>query len=136
MLPWCEAVPHMNKYSNMLRISGYDAKYRALVIKGAINRMKEVRQKVKNGVWASQYRDRSEINKNKIEKGGNSSATWFLKWETTATITCTATPGSILKKEIEKKINNSNQADKGRTMVVDDGGLTTSNIGSQSERPI
>ena len=42
-LPWTEVIPHMNAFSNMLRISGYNAFYRYQVINGAITRMQQVR---------------------------------------------------------------------------------------------
>ena len=42
-LKWEEAIPHMNTFSSMLRISLFRRDYRRHVIGGAIERMKEVR---------------------------------------------------------------------------------------------
>ena len=60
-LEWDEAIPHMNVFSNMLRISGCSKDYRKHVISGAIDRMREVRCMVSNGDWESQYRNRETI---------------------------------------------------------------------------
>ena len=95
-LPFSEAIPHMDLFSNMLWISGYSHEYRYNLIKGAIERMKTVREKVASKEWMSQYRDRNAIMDAKMAKGGNSSATWFLKDDVTSTLTVTATPGSEL----------------------------------------
>ena len=61
--------------------------------------------------------------KTKVDKGGNYSSTWFLKGEITSTVTCTATPGSELQKLIKTGISEEKQADGGKTLVLEDGGL-------------
>ena len=61
LLPWTEAVPHMEEFGNMLRISGYSEAYRYNIIRGAISRMKDIRNKVKTKEWPSQYRERKAI---------------------------------------------------------------------------
>ena len=113
----------MNTFSNMLRISGYSMQYRKHAIGGAISRMKEVRRLVEVGTWSSQYRDRKTILDTKEQKGGNTPGTWFLKGETTTTIVCTATPDSSLQTQIKKALESGEQADGGRTLVLEDGGL-------------
>ena len=122
-LPFSEAIPHMEEFANMLRISGYSSQYRYNVIKGAIERMKEVRRKVASGEWRSQYRDRATIMAAKSAKGGNSASTWFLKGDVTSTLTITATPGSELQGAVKKALEKVPQADGGRTMVLEDGGV-------------
>ena len=121
-LPWSEAIPHMEEFGNMLRISGYSQEYRHNIIKGAVDRMKEVRAKVARGEWTSQYRDREAIVSAKEARGGFSKGTWFLKGETTTTLTCAATPGSILQDHIKTTLKAGTQADGGQTMVLEDGG--------------
>ena len=111
----------MDAFSNMLRLSGYSQSYRLNTIKGAIERMVEVRENVRTGIWKSQYRSRDEIYKAKQLKGGNSAATWFLKGDTTGTVTCCATPNSELQKLIKDNLNTEKQADGGKTMVLEDG---------------
>ena len=133
-LQWDEAIPHMNIFSNMLRISGYSMEYRRHAIGGAIKRMKEVRRLVETGTWASQYRDRKTILETKEQKGGNTPGTWFLKGETTSTIVCTATPDSSLQSHIRRSLATSDQADGGRTLVLEDGGLPVT-IGLKKRDP-
>ena len=82
-----------------------------------------MRKNVANGMWTSRYRDRDAIMKAKLEKGGNSAATWFLKGETTCTTTSMATPGSALLSEIKTSLSKDRQADRGKTLVVEDKGL-------------
>ena len=106
----------------MLRISGYSQEYRFNIIKGAIDRMKEVRAKVASGEWVSQYRDRPTIVSAKAARGGFSKGTWFLKNETTTTLTCAATPGSMLQERLKATLKAGVQADSGQTMVLEDGG--------------
>ena len=122
-LSWEYAKPHMNKFSNILRVSGYSEAYRHQIMNGAIKRMIQCKRKVSNGEWESLYRTREAITMVKEEKGGCSTATWFLKGQTTSTITCTATPNSLLQSMIKEKMTSVEQADKGKTLVMEDGGV-------------
>ena len=112
-LSWWEAVPHMDTFSNMLRLSGYSQPHRRNVIKGAIERMIEIRNNVKSGKWKSQYRNRIEISKAKLAKGGNSASTWFLKGDATSRVTC-ATLNSELQKVIKENLSIEKRADGGK----------------------
>ena len=123
LLKWEEAVPHMNEFVNMLRISGYNKAYRYNAIKGAIDRIKTVRKNVKDKIWESQYRTRDAIAKAKAEKGGNSPATWFLKGNVTNTLTCTSTKDSKLQLALTETLRSGEQPIGGRTLVLEDGGL-------------
>ena len=89
---------------------------------------------MRKGEWISQYRNREAILKAKIEKGGNSAATWFLKGETTCTTSCSATPNSELKKSISSSLRKDRQADGGQTLVVEEGGLPVT-IGLRVKNP-
>ena len=124
----------MNKFSNMLRISGYNARYRFNIIRGAILRMKEVRRKVAEGEWVCQYRDREAIAEAKSKKGGDAASTWFLKGTTTSTVTCAATPGSQLQQGIKEALKLCSQADGGTMLVVEDGGVPAT-LGIKSRDP-
>ena len=68
LLPWEESVPHMNEFSNILRISGYITRYCFNIIRGAILRMKEVRKKVAEGEQECQYKTGKSYQKQKVEK--------------------------------------------------------------------
>ena len=79
-------------------------------------------------------RDRKEICKAKLAKGGNSASTWFLKGDTTSTVTCCATPNSELQKLIKEYISKEKQADGGKTLVLEDGGLPIT-LGLKKKNP-
>ena len=78
---------------------------------------------MRGGDWDSQYRTKETILSSKLRKGGNSPGTWFLKGEVTNTVTCSATPDSGLKQAISKSLASEKQADRGQTLVLEDGGL-------------
>ena len=79
-----------------MRVSGYGAKYRYNVVKGAVDRYREMMQKSDKGE-IKLYRNRNDIKLSKRQKGGSASS-WHLKGETTSTIGVAATPGGELKK--------------------------------------
>ena len=70
----------------------------------------------------------------KEARGGGSKATWFLKGETTTTLTCTATPGSKLQTQLKDKLKTTVQADGGQTMVLEDRG-TPATLGLKVRDP-
>ena len=61
------------------------------------------------------YRTRNQIATAKDLKGGISAAIWFLSREVESTITCQATPGSILAGMIRDKIGSTESG--GRRIV-------------------
>ena len=65
-----------------MRISGYSVKERWNAIRGSIMRLEEMRKKVNNGEIVSINRTKSEIQRNKIQKGGFTSSSWYLKGKT------------------------------------------------------
>ena len=87
-LPWQETVNHLNEFSNCMRISGYSVTERWNAIRGSIMRLEEMRKKVNNGEIVSINRTKSEIQRNKIQKGGFTSSSWYLKGKTYQVISC------------------------------------------------
>ena len=76
-------------------ISGYDSNYRHRILDGVLKRYKQMESDVSNGVKAW-FRSRDQINKDKLIKGGNSSATWHLKQNIKQTLNVPITPGGKL----------------------------------------
>ena len=118
-----ENIKHeLSLFSNQMRISGYDRNYRLNIIKGALNRAKEMDDKCKRGL-IDRYRNRKQINNDKSNKGGNSINTWFLKGDKTSVLKVIPTPNSSLSNIIKSKIGNIRSPDGGSTMVVEMGGV-------------
>ena len=131
-LPWNESVEHMNEYSNMLRISGYSEKERFNFIKGAVIRHRAMKDEIKSGLRDSMYRKREQILLAKDKKGGICAATWFLGGNVESTISCQATPGSVLVNLLKKKVGTTAKGNK--RLVVEEGGLPVS-IGLKLANP-
>ena len=65
-----------------MKISGYSVEERFNAIKGSVLRMEEMRKKVSDGEIESVNRKKSEIIQQKIDKGGITSSSWFLRGNT------------------------------------------------------
>ena len=85
-------------------------------------RQKEMQRKVKDGDIRSINRSRKEILKNKEEKGGLCSATWYKKGQVSNTLKCQATPQGSLAKELTKVLNKDKGLADERVKVVEEGG--------------
>ena len=68
------------------------------------------------------YRNKGEIIRWKLRKGGNSASSWHLKGETTCTMSIAATPGGELKTKLSKALEDVRAPDGGKTKVVERGG--------------
>ena len=111
----------MTEYANSLRISGYSEIERYNTIRGAVMRWKEMNNKVKNRDIASVNRSKTEIKKAKLDKGGLTARTWYLKGNTDSVITVQPTPGGKLATDIKVAVNSDPR--KRRIMVTEDGGV-------------
>ena len=78
-------------------------------------------RKVDCGEIISLHRDRREIMASKEKKGGFQSSTWFLQGQTSKTVRCDPTPGSVLCKTLKKVLNPEGTQE--RTLVVEEGGI-------------
>ena len=76
-----------------MRLSGYSDRERYEAIRGPTMRFEEMKNQVDTGTIKSLHRDRKEILRSKVLKGGHSAATWYLKGDTSSTIKCSPTPG-------------------------------------------
>ena len=72
------------------------------MVAGAIKRYNEMIEKELK-VEINFYRNRSQIQIHKRNKGVQNPSTWFLVGETTGVLTTLATPGAELKNAISKK---------------------------------
>ena len=80
-----------------------------------------MREMVQSGdkIW---FRNRDQILSDKLAKGGNSSATWHLKGDTTQTLLVPITPNGTLAKSIKDKIGTMIGPDGGKTKIIEQGG--------------
>ena len=119
-LPWSEKATHLSKFVKTLAMSGYNEEERYNTVKGAIVRYNEMVAKVESGEIESLNRSREQIIETKISRMIWPN-TWYLKGEIISTLNCSVTPGSKLKTMLSKSINNQTE-DKGRVLVIEDGG--------------
>ena len=106
-----------------MKISGYSVEERFNAIKGSVLRMEEMRKKVSDGEIESVNRKKSEIIQQKIDKGGITSSSWFLRGNTYYVISCQPTPGGILAKKLNERVNAINPTK--RILVKKDRGSPT-----------
>ena len=102
----------MSEYSNMLKLSGYSEQFRANTIKGVMSRWETVQSDVASGNRVL-HRSQDQIALQKASRGGNNSASWFLREQTTSTMKFPMTPGSELRNKIQESIKNVRGPDGG-----------------------
>ena len=83
-------------------------------------RYKEMVRKVEVGELKSLNRGKAEIKERKIQKGGLTAGTWYLRNSTYKVISCQATPGGVLAKKIKAALNQTGTLE--RIQVTEDGG--------------
>ena len=115
---------HLSEFSNCMRISGYKTEERWNAIRGSILRMEEMRRKVVRCEIESVNRKKSEIQEKKVEKGGLTSSSWFLKGKTYNVISCQPSPDGILARKVSDTLNSINPSR--RILVTEDGGIPIS----------
>ena len=103
-----------------MKVSGYSNRERFDAIRGAVMRYEEMCNRVDNGIIKSLHRDRKEIIRSKVLKGGYCASTWYLKNDTSSTIRCAPTPGGELAKLITRALNKEGSE---RTLVMENGGI-------------
>ena len=115
--PWCDVSEHLSRFSNTMRLSGYDKLQRYNTINGAIERYNCMMTDVKVGERETLYRSGNQIRKAKVEKCDWAN-TWFLKGVVKDKVSCPVTPRGILKKNLSFVINEEVY----QTQVIRDGG--------------
>ena len=118
--PWNTIADHLSKFSYTMLISGYSMKERYNTISGAITRYRSMLSEIKSGKRQNLHRSGREIRDKKLQSQ-NWANTWFLRENTISTISCSATPGSRLKKALDRAINP--EGVQFRTQVIEDGGM-------------
>ena len=121
-LSWTQKAAHLSLFSHSMMISGYDMQFRRQIIKGVIQRYKQIEDQVNEGSrdW---YRSRTQIKDDKLKKGGNNASTWHLKGDVRQTLQMPITPSGMLVRNVRDKINNITGLDGGKTMVLEMGGM-------------
>ena len=119
----------MSKYMNMLRVSGYDEKYRFQMLQCIINRQKEIEREIREGVRI-RFRSREQIEEQKSNRLGKHPGTWFLRGAIQNTLKVQGTPGSGLARAMQSTLGNRICAEGGATKIVELGGRQiTSGLG-------
>ena len=111
----------LSEYMNTLRVSGYDERYRYQILKGVLERQKQMQDEVAQGNRAK-YRSQAQIEDHKRAKLGNFANTWFLNDEITGIMKIPCTPGSKLLSTVRQKSEGSKGPDGGSTKFVEMGG--------------
>ena len=117
----------LSDFSNMLRLSGYSEDFRLNTINGVLLRWREVLNQVDQGNRLL-HRPQNMIAEQKRARGGNNTATWFLKGEVTNTLKVPYTPSGTLRNNVQKALNSIRGPDGGYTKVVETAGTTVSHL--------
>ena len=112
-------------YANMLRISGYDQKYRVELFRGILKRWKEMLVEEEQGK-RSRYRNYETIKMSKKNSLGGYNNTWFLRGDQTSMIRVQCTPNGTLAGLLREKLGTLRAPDGGYTKVVELGGALVS----------
>ena len=128
----------LGEYMNMLRISGYDVKYRYNLLNGILKREKQIEGLIQQGLRV-RFRSREQIINEKKQKLGKYANTWFLRNDNINPLKIPATPASELKNRVHKSLMKRGvMADGGFTKVIEMGGnlvtqglSTAENFGGQ-----
>jgi hypothetical protein len=132
---WIERAIHLSEWANMLRISGYGESYRFNILKGAVLRYREIVRKVTDGDIENLYRNRGQVVRDRLKKGGKSSAaTWFMVGGVSCTLNTAPTPDGALKEKIQKTLSSMMTVDGGKVKVIETGGVPIS-IGLKKADP-
>ena len=117
----------LSEFMNMLRVSGYSERFRSDLLNGVLKRWEQVMSEVKNGTRML-HRSQELIRSKKLLKSGRTASTWFLKNETTATVSVPITPSSNLKSTLQNVLNKIRGPDGGRTKVLEESGIVISRM--------
>ena len=105
-----------------MRISGYNEYERFTAIKGAIDRVDQMKRDIKNGLRDTLHRDGGTIRQSKRDRKDWSN-TWFLKGEVTNILKIPCTPNSKLVNLMRERAGAARGPDGGLTKFVEMGGL-------------
>ena len=86
---------HLTVFMNSLRRSGYNEKYRLNMIKGIVNRVKQIEDNIRAGRW-QRYRSDSQTRSDKLNRPGRYSSTWYLQNGVRDTVQTSIKPNGTL----------------------------------------
>ena len=122
-IPEGERKQILSKFMNALRISGYTHAYRLELLKGILNRIKEIELEIVAGTRI-RYRSRTQIEDQKRSKLGQFAHTWFLTNGNTQILKIPTTPNSKLTNLVRNRLGGKSGADGGTTKLVELAGPT------------
>ena len=111
----------LGEFSNSMMVSGYSEKVRRDIVKGVLERGKQVESEIEAGNRV-RFRTREEIDEMKSKNKHRHRSTWYLRGGATGVLCVPATPGSQLCKRIREGIKEMWCPDGGLTKVVELGG--------------
>ena len=120
-VPNLEKISVLNKFMNSLMISGYDHQYRYHMLRGILNREREIEEQILSG-HRRRYRNRDQIQEQKNSSMGKYANTWFLSGKNQNTLKVQGAPESALLESLRKPLKNNICAEGGSTKFVEMGG--------------
>ena len=122
-LPWSVSVKHLNRFSERMKASGYDERYRFQIIKSGVEGYEKMKQVEESGgrpintprSWEEDLRQK----KKHIQKKG-----WFRKGGYDVPLFVPHTPRGELAKKMRSKEAENNQGRRIRFKIVEKGGVT------------
>ena len=122
-LGWSETANHLSEYMNCLRISGYPARFRYNILKGAIKKEQKLRQKLEANN-EMRHRSREDIILDKANKLGRYAHTWQIRNSKRNVLRVNATPNSKLANKMKAQLKDLDWPMIGRTMVAENSGAS------------
>ena len=122
-LPWDTTVKHLNDFSNRMRASGYDEKYRFEIIKSGVEGFDKMVEEENNG--GRPINQRRTWNKDQRQKKKElQKKNWFAKGGYDVPLFVPHTPGGELAKRMRSAEAQNHQGRKIRFKIVEKGGVT------------
>ena len=106
LLPWDQVLPHVNQMMMRMQFSGHKEQFRKEIVLSAMKAYDTIRDKDKKGTQPM-YRPKNWNYKEREIEKRNKRNNWFKKKGDDTVIFLPATPGSILKKQYDQVIKNS-----------------------------
>ena len=115
-----DKVHTMSQYMNTIRVSGFDENYRITLLKGILDRQKQMEDDFMAG-RKTRYRSRAQISEQKAARIGKFTDTWFLRGQIGNILKVPYTPGGKFKQMVGRNLSAKgiDTADKCGTKVVE-----------------
>ena len=111
----------LGEFSNAMRISGYSLQVRHDIVRGVLERSKQMEELIRAGSKI-RYRNFKEMETQKSSRYGKHKNTWFLRGEVTSILKVQVTPRGHLASITREILRGLRAPDGGLTSVVETGG--------------